>query len=101
MVELRRYLVVDDVGTVINPLTLAGQIHGGVAQGVGQILMEQVVYEPGIGPVADGELHGLLHAARGQSVQHRDRQQSGADRRQSAGRQGRGRGGHGRRAARR
>ncbi len=30
------YLVVDDVGTVINPLTLAGQIHGGVAQGVGQ-----------------------------------------------------------------
>ncbi len=44
-VELLSYLVVDDVGTVINPLTLAGQIHGGVAQGVGQILMEQVVYE--------------------------------------------------------
>ena len=41
--------MVDDVGTVINPLTLAGQIHGGVAQGVGQILMEQVVYEPGSG----------------------------------------------------
>ena len=37
---------VDDVGTVINPLTLAGQIHGGVAQGAGQVLMEQVVYEP-------------------------------------------------------
>jgi aerobic carbon-monoxide dehydrogenase large subunit len=45
-VALLAYLVVDDVGTVINPLTLAGQIHGGVAQGVGQILMEQVVYEP-------------------------------------------------------
>jgi carbon-monoxide dehydrogenase large subunit len=44
-VELVSYLVVDDVGTVINPLTLAGQIHGGVAQGVGQVLMEQVVYE--------------------------------------------------------
>ncbi|HEY7580798.1 MAG TPA: xanthine dehydrogenase family protein molybdopterin-binding subunit, partial [Acetobacteraceae bacterium] len=44
-VELQSYLVVDDVGTVINPLTLAGQIHGGVAQGVGQILMEQVVYD--------------------------------------------------------
>ena len=44
-VKLESYLVVDDVGTVINPLTLAGQIHGGVAQGVGQILMEQVVYE--------------------------------------------------------
>ena len=43
------YLVVDDVGTVINPLTLKGQIHGGVAQGLGQILMEQVVYERGSG----------------------------------------------------
>jgi carbon-monoxide dehydrogenase large subunit len=41
--------VVDDVGTVINPLTLAGQIHGGVAQGVGQILMEQVAYQAGNG----------------------------------------------------
>jgi carbon-monoxide dehydrogenase large subunit len=45
VVQLVRYLVVDDVGTVINPLTLGGQIHGGVAQGVGQVLMEQVVYE--------------------------------------------------------
>jgi aerobic carbon-monoxide dehydrogenase large subunit len=43
------YVVVDDVGTVINPLTLHGQIHGGVAQGAGQILMEQVAYEPGSG----------------------------------------------------
>ena len=44
-VALARYIVVDDVGTVINPLTLKGQVHGGVAQGVGQALMEQVVYE--------------------------------------------------------
>jgi aerobic carbon-monoxide dehydrogenase large subunit len=44
-VELLRYNVADDVGTVINPLTLKGQIHGGVAQGVGQVLMEQVVYD--------------------------------------------------------
>jgi aerobic carbon-monoxide dehydrogenase large subunit len=44
-VTLVNYVVVDDVGTVINPLTLKGQIHGGVAQGVGQALMEQVVYE--------------------------------------------------------
>jgi aerobic carbon-monoxide dehydrogenase large subunit len=44
-VDLLRYLVVDDVGTVINPMTLAGQVHGGVAQGVGQVLMEQVVYD--------------------------------------------------------
>ncbi len=48
-VELVSYVVVDDVGTVINPLTLHGQIHGGVVQGVGQILMEQVAYDPGSG----------------------------------------------------
>src|SRR6266705_657490 len=45
-VTLDRYTLVDDVGTVINPLTLKGQIHGGVAQGVGQALMEQIVYDP-------------------------------------------------------
>jgi carbon-monoxide dehydrogenase large subunit len=48
-VELVSYVVVDDVGTVINPLTLHGQVHGGVAQGVGQILMEEVAYEAGSG----------------------------------------------------
>jgi aerobic carbon-monoxide dehydrogenase large subunit len=44
-VALVAYTIVDDVGTVINPVTLKGQIHGGVAQGVGQALMEQVVYD--------------------------------------------------------
>jgi len=44
-VALVGYVVVDDVGTVVNPLTLKGQIHGGVAQGVGQALMEEVVYD--------------------------------------------------------
>jgi carbon-monoxide dehydrogenase large subunit len=44
--RLVRYVVVDDVGTVINPLTLKGQVHGGVAQGVGQALMERVAYDP-------------------------------------------------------
>jgi carbon-monoxide dehydrogenase large subunit len=48
-VKLVNYVVVDDVGTIINPLTLEGQVHGGVAQGVGQVLMERVVYEPGSG----------------------------------------------------
>ena len=41
-VEIARYTVVDDVGTVLNPMLLHGQIHGGVAQGVGQILMEDI-----------------------------------------------------------
>jgi aerobic carbon-monoxide dehydrogenase large subunit len=40
-----RYSVVDDVGTVINPLLLKGQIAGGVAQGIGQILMEDIKFD--------------------------------------------------------
>ncbi len=44
-VSLERYSVVDDVGTVVNPKTLKGQIHGGVVQGLGQVLMEEVVYD--------------------------------------------------------
>jgi carbon-monoxide dehydrogenase large subunit len=43
--EIVNYVVVDDVGTVVNPIGLKGQIHGGVAQGLGQALMEQVVYD--------------------------------------------------------
>jgi carbon-monoxide dehydrogenase large subunit len=44
-VELVRMFVTDDVGTVINPLLLEGQMHGGVAQGVGQALWENIVYD--------------------------------------------------------
>ena len=44
-VEIVRYTTVDDVGRVINPLIVAGQVHGGIAQAVGQALMEQVVYD--------------------------------------------------------
>ena len=43
--EIVRYVVVDDVGTVVNPIGLKGQIHGGVAQGLGQAVMERVVYD--------------------------------------------------------
>ena len=53
-VALLSYAVSDDVGTVINPLGLKGQIQGGVAQGVGQALMEQVVYDPGSGQLLSG-----------------------------------------------
>ncbi|GIO08933.1 aldehyde dehydrogenase [Brevibacillus reuszeri] len=43
-VELKRYIAVDDVGRVINPLLAEGQVHGGVAQGIGQALWEGAVY---------------------------------------------------------
>ena len=52
--ELISYYVVDDVGTVINPLTLKGQIHGGIAQGVGQALMEDIVFDPETGQLLTG-----------------------------------------------
>ena len=45
-IKLLNYVVVDDVGTEINPLTLEGQVVGGIVQGLGQILMEQIIYDP-------------------------------------------------------
>jgi carbon-monoxide dehydrogenase large subunit len=44
-VTLARYVAVDDCGTVINPMIVDGQIHGGIAFGVGQALFEQVIYD--------------------------------------------------------
>ena len=45
VVEILHYNVVDDVGTVINPLLLHGQVDGGIAMGVGQILMEDIKFD--------------------------------------------------------
>ncbi|MBV8120528.1 MAG: molybdopterin-dependent oxidoreductase, partial [Alphaproteobacteria bacterium] len=62
--QVLRYVVVDDVGTVINPLTLAGQIHGGVAQGIGQAFTEHLVYDNRSGQLLSGSLmdYGLPRA---------------------------------------
>ncbi len=53
-VEILRYSVVDDVGTVMNPLLLEGQICGGIAQGVGQVLMEDIRFDPNSGQMLTG-----------------------------------------------
>ena len=45
-IEIKRYTVVDDFGIVINPLLLAGQVHGGVVQGLGQALLEHTQFDP-------------------------------------------------------
>ena len=45
---------VDDVGRAVNPLIVHGQIHGGIAQGVGQALCEQCVYDPDTGQLLSG-----------------------------------------------
>jgi carbon-monoxide dehydrogenase large subunit len=53
-VAIVRYSVVDDVGTVLNPLLLHGQIVGGIAQGVGQILKEDIQFDPASGQLMTG-----------------------------------------------
>ena len=53
-IEILRYLVVDDFGRVINPLLLAGQVQGGVAQGVGQAMLERTVFDPETGQLLTG-----------------------------------------------
>jgi carbon-monoxide dehydrogenase large subunit len=45
MVEIKRYVVVEDCGTVLNPLILDGQVHGGVALGIGNAFYEKLVYD--------------------------------------------------------
>ncbi|HYK58876.1 MAG TPA: xanthine dehydrogenase family protein molybdopterin-binding subunit [Bryobacteraceae bacterium] len=44
-ISIRRYIAVDDCGKILNPLIVEGQVHGGVAQGIGQALWEQAVYD--------------------------------------------------------
>ena len=53
-IKIQGYKVVDDVGVMINPTIVKGQIHGGIAQGVGQILMEQIVYDRDSGQLLSG-----------------------------------------------
>jgi carbon-monoxide dehydrogenase large subunit len=53
-VALSRYCAVDDVGTVLNPLLCEGQIHGGIVQGLGQALLENLVYDPDTGQLLSG-----------------------------------------------
>jgi carbon-monoxide dehydrogenase large subunit len=47
--EILKYVVVDDFGATLNPLLLAGQVHGGLVQGIGQALMEDTVYDTASG----------------------------------------------------
>ncbi|HEV3330721.1 MAG TPA: xanthine dehydrogenase family protein molybdopterin-binding subunit [Bryobacteraceae bacterium] len=54
-IEIRRYVAVDDCGKIINPLIVSGQVHGGVAQGLGQALWEEAVYDSN-GQLLTGEL---------------------------------------------
>jgi carbon-monoxide dehydrogenase large subunit len=54
-IEIKRYIAVDDVGKVINPMIVEGQVHGGIAQGVAQALWEAAVYDEN-GQLVSGSL---------------------------------------------
>ncbi|EWY39814.1 carbon monoxide dehydrogenase [Skermanella stibiiresistens SB22] len=53
-IEFINYTVVDDFGKVLNPMMLAGQVHGGVGQGIGQAVYEECVYDPDSGQLLTG-----------------------------------------------
>jgi aerobic carbon-monoxide dehydrogenase large subunit len=54
VVELVRYNAIDDVGHMLNPLLVEGQLHGGIVQGVGQALMENIAYDDDSGQILSG-----------------------------------------------
>jgi carbon-monoxide dehydrogenase large subunit len=64
-VKLTRYVAVDDVGTVLNPMLCEGQIHGGLVQGVGQVLMENIAYDPDSGQLL---VRSRITACRGPTI---------------------------------
>ena len=75
-VALTRYVAVDDVGTVINPLLVEGQIFGGIAQGAGQALHEEAVYDSASGQLVTGSFldYRMPRAGDFPSIQFRTRE---------------------------
>src|SRR6202047_2603286 len=69
IIRIVTYVIVDDFGVTLNPLLLAGQVHGGAMQGIGQALMEQAVYNPKDGQLVTGTFmdYALPRAADGPS----------------------------------
>jgi carbon-monoxide dehydrogenase large subunit len=55
-IRLENYTVVADVGRIVNPIIVHGQLHGGVTQGIGQALFEEVIYDPDSGQTLNGSL---------------------------------------------
>jgi carbon-monoxide dehydrogenase large subunit len=55
-VEIKKYVAVDDCGNIINPMIVEGQIHGGITQGIGQALFEEVIYDEDSGQLKTGTM---------------------------------------------
>jgi aerobic carbon-monoxide dehydrogenase large subunit len=62
-VEVERLVVVHDCGTIVNPMVVDGQIHGGVAQGIGNALLEEAVYDDEANPLTTTLMDYLLPAS--------------------------------------
>ena len=92
-VELVRYVAVDDCGNVINPMIVDGQVHGGLAQGIGQALWEEAVYDEN-GQLITGTMLDYALPQGPQARLFRDGSHGDALPPQSAGRQRHRRGGH-------
>ena len=99
-IRLRRYLVVEDCGVVINPVIVDGQVRGGVTQGVAAALLEQVRYDPD-GQPGSATLMDYLAPTAAEICPIDDRPPGDAVRVQRDGGQGHGRGRHDRRPGRR
>ena len=87
-VTIRSYVCVDDIGKVVNPLIVDGQVHGGLAQGIAQALYEEAVFDES-GTLTTGDVRRLPAAQRGRPahVHHRPHRDRVHD--QPVGRQGR------------
>jgi carbon-monoxide dehydrogenase large subunit len=53
-VRVDRFSAVDDFGNIVNPMIVEGQVHGGIAQGIGQALLEHGIYDPDSGQLLTG-----------------------------------------------
>jgi carbon-monoxide dehydrogenase large subunit len=53
-VSIEKFTAVDDFGNIVNPMIVEGQVHGGLAQGIGQALLEQAIYDPESGQLLTG-----------------------------------------------
>ena len=89
-VKILRYIAVDDVGNVINPMIVDGMVHGGIAQGVAQALWEGRSTTTTPASSSRGTHDGLRDAQGGHAAVLRDRPHRDADAGQPARRQGRG-----------
>ena len=79
-VTLERYIAIDDYGRLINPMLTAGQVQGGLAQGIGQAMLEHTVYDGESGQLLSGSLMDYALPRADDLPPLRDHARRGADR---------------------